>query len=101
MYNPVEIGKRICLARNKKNMKQSDVCKILHIGQSTYSKLENGTYSSIPLKLIYDLAELFDVPVAWLAGFNEFHDLTAEEMLELENYKEYLVIRRKLINKRK
>lgn len=95
MYDSKEIGKRIHTARISAKLKQSDVCKLLHIGQSTYSKIENGTYNNISLELIYKLAEIFNVSPIWLACFEKYNsELTAEEALDLENYKKFLLMKR-------
>lgn len=88
------IGKRISTARKNKNLKQSDICEVLHISQSTLSKIENGYYNNLTLEMINDLSDLFDVSVVWLTGLDTESDLTHEENLALNEYKEFLIYKR-------
>ena len=88
------IGKRIYTARKNKNLRQADVCNALHISQSTLSKIENGSYNNLTLEMINNLSDLFDVSVVWLTGLDTESDLTHEENLALNEYKEFLIYRR-------
>lgn len=88
------IGRRIYITRINKNLTQSDICKALHIGQSTYSKLENGKYNNLNIEIINQLSDFFDVSVTWLSGLDVYDDLTEYETLLLEEFKNYLKSKR-------
>ena len=45
------------------NLKQEYVGKILGIGQTAYSRIENGSPDKVPLKYLNKLAELYGVKI--------------------------------------
>ncbi len=89
----IEVGERIYLARKRRNMKQSEVCQILNISQSAYSNIETGK-TDITINTLSTLSEIFGVhPFALLTS--DYTDLRPDEILELENYKRYIISKRK------
>jgi transcriptional regulator with XRE-family HTH domain len=94
MYDIYGIADRLYKARTKKGLKQADVCKVLGIGQPSYSALETGK-RALTVPELFKLAELFGVTIEWLLGINFDNDLTDEEMLELQKYKAYIISVRK------
>lgn len=94
MYDKFGIANRIYIARKDNDLKQSDVCKILDINQSSYSALETGKRDATARE-IFILADYLKVPAAWLLGVNSIPDLTDNERLDLENYIEFLLAKRK------
>lgn len=49
--------------RESHNLKQEYVGKILGIGQTAYSRIENGSPDKVPLKYLNKLAELYGVKI--------------------------------------
>lgn len=95
MYDKINLGNRIYIARKNKGLKQSDICKVINIGQSAFSDLETGK-REITLTELYKLADALDAPVAWLLGIDTDNALTAVEILKLEEFRQYLLgIRKK------
>ena len=94
MLNLIELGNNLYIARRNKNLKQSDVCKILKMGQSTYSKIENGKYD-LSVATLFELATLFEVTIEWLLGLNKDEDYTSEELKLIEDYKKLIIKARK------
>jgi transcriptional regulator with XRE-family HTH domain len=94
VYNGIAIGNRAFEARKSKGLKQREISTALGIHQATYSKFELGQYD-MPLSQVIKLCNILDVSVPWLIGVDIIPDLTDKERLELENYKNYLVSKRK------
>lgn len=93
-YDKMAIGNRACAARTNKNLKQDEVAALLGIHQATYSKFENGRYD-IHLSQLIKLCNILDISVSWLIGEDIISDLTDSERLEHENYKKYILSKRK------
>ena len=93
-YDAFAIGARAFQIRENKNMKQSELSQVLGIHQATYSKFENGRYDMPTSKLI-KLSDYLGVPVSWLVGEKSIPHLTDRECLEVENYKKFLISKRK------
>lgn len=55
------IGGRIRELRERSKLSQDDVAKYLGISRQAYSRTESGS-RNIPLREIYELARLFEVP---------------------------------------
>lgn len=91
MYDKISIGNRLFQARKIKNLKQSDVCKVLGINQSSYSDIETGK-RGITVEELYILADFLSVPVTWLLGETIIDDYTDIECLEIEKFKRYIRI---------
>jgi transcriptional regulator with XRE-family HTH domain len=92
-YNAYEIGLRAYNARHNKNMNQAEISEALGIGQSSYSRFETGQ-GELPLSKIIELCDYLGITVSWLVGENNIPQLTDNERLELENYKNYLISKR-------
>ena len=98
---------RIKDLREDKDLKQSDLAKIINTTQQNMSNYETGK-TSPPQDIWLKLSDFFNVSVDYLMGktnnpsndsFTE--DLTEEEIKELEHYKELLKIKRKVDNNKK
>lgn len=98
---------RIKDLRNDKDMKQSELCKIIGVSQTTLSDYE--TEKTEPPTLIWlKLADFFNVSIDFLMGrsnnpSNEdfTKGMSEEEIKELKKYKELLKIKRKVKNNQK
>ena len=90
----IAIGNRAYEARKIKGLKQHEISSVLGIHQATYSKFELGQYD-MPLSQVVKLCEILDISVSWLINENIIPQLTDSECLELENYKKYLISKRK------
>lgn len=93
-YDQKGIGDRLKIARKTKNLLQSDICKEIGMDQSTYSKLENGKYD-VQLSVIYMLCDYLDISIAWLLGLNNDENFTSKELYEINEYKKFVIFRRK------
>jgi transcriptional regulator with XRE-family HTH domain len=89
MYNKYDIADRIYIARTKKRLKQQDVCKVLGIGQPSYSALETGK-RTLNVEELFKLSELLGVSVEWILGTDGNNNFTNEERLEIEKFKRYI-----------
>ena len=61
---------RIRDMRTDRGLTQSDVAKILHVSQNTYSQYEIGT-TRYPLDAVVTLAEYYGVSVDYLVGLTD------------------------------
>lgn len=74
----IEIYQRMRDLREDKDLKQSDIAKILGIGQSDYSKYERGV-NMMGIDKYIILAEFYNVSLDYLAGLtNTPRTLTGE-----------------------
>ena len=96
-YNAYEIGQRARSARNNKNIMQKELSEMLGIGQSTYSKFENGEYD-MPLSEVVRLCEYLGISVSWLIGEKGLPRLTDYEALEVETFMQFLISKRRRTN---
>lgn len=69
MYDLEQLGKRLFNARRNKKLTQVELCEIMSIDQSTYSKMENGKYD-ITISQLYELSSILNVSIMWLIGEN-------------------------------
>lgn len=92
-YDRIKFGNKIYNARKRAGLKQIEVCTKLGIGQSTYSKIESGK-QSITLDKLYKLCDIVNVSIYYLldSGIDDFSN---EELLEIENFKNYVRSKRK------
>ena len=67
--------KRIIDLREKYNLAQKDMTKILNIGKSTYARWETDE-SLIPLKHLNNLCNYFDVSMDYMIGFTDKNNYT-------------------------
>lgn len=66
MANPIEIGKRIKLARELKGMTQEQLGKEVGMNKSTIQRYETGQVSKIKLPVVESLAKSLSVNPDWL-----------------------------------
>jgi transcriptional regulator with XRE-family HTH domain len=59
-----KIGERIKAARNKRQMKQSELASICSIEKASLSRLEAGK-SNPTVKTLYKISKALDVPIAY------------------------------------
>jgi transcriptional regulator with XRE-family HTH domain len=93
-YDKIEIGNKLFLIRNSKNLKQIEVSEALGISQSTYSKIESGKYD-ITLSMLFNISEYFGVSIEWILGIKDNVELTSNESLEVEKFINYIISQRK------
>jgi transcriptional regulator with XRE-family HTH domain len=94
MFDYVSMGNRIFHIRTSKNIKQREMGQKLGMGQSAYSKLETGN-KEMTIDQVYRIADILEVPVFWLIDPDGQEALTEEEALEVTEYKNYLINKRK------
>lgn len=63
----MEIYKRIKDLREDRDLKQSEIAKILNTTQSYYAQYENGK-RQIPFERMVEIAEFYDVSLDYIAG---------------------------------
>ena len=69
VYGDVMNLERLILLREKNDLYQKDIAKILSVSQQTYSTWEVGT-KIIPLKHLNDYANYFNVSLDYLTGLS-------------------------------
>ena len=65
-----DLGTKLKALREVENYKQDYVAKILGITQSGYAKIEKGNVSNISLKHLQKLAELYEITIEQLFGWD-------------------------------
>ena len=65
--NPQEIGKRLKLFRNNKNLTIRELAKNINVDNSLIAKYENGK-NLISTHVCYDIARIFNISIDWLLG---------------------------------
>lgn len=70
------IGERIKELRNQRNMTLEEVGNYLNIARATVHKYECGKITNIPHDKILQLAQLFNVSPAYIAGWSERTELS-------------------------
>ena len=70
VYGDVMNLERLILLREKNDLYQKDIAKILNVSQQTYSTWEVGT-KIIPLKHLNDYANYFNVSLDYLTGLSD------------------------------
>lgn len=92
-YNADKLAKRITIARIRKGLQQSDVASHIHLGQSSYSRIESGKYN-ISVTQLCAISKFLDAPIPWLFGIDADPELTDPELFDLYDYKKYLIYKR-------
>jgi transcriptional regulator with XRE-family HTH domain len=95
-YDSYKIGQRVYAARMHAGMKQSSICKLAKISQSTLSDIENGK-TNLTVETLYKIADALEISVVWLLGENaekQDEGYTQEELVDIQKYKEYIVNKR-------
>lgn len=59
--------------REERNIKQTNIAKILQIRQNTYSQYENGQ-RQLPVDILIQLAEFYHVSTDFILGLTEIED---------------------------
>ncbi|WP_312372062.1 helix-turn-helix domain-containing protein [Lachnoclostridium sp.] len=91
MFDYVEFGNRMFIARMRKNMKQHEVAKALSLAQSSYSEIESGK-REINLTQLFTIADALDVSVNYLLGLdNTSYQFSESDLLKIEEYKMFLL----------
>jgi transcriptional regulator with XRE-family HTH domain len=92
-FDKLRLGERIYAARSKKGLKQNEVYEKIGLHQSAYSDIENGKrLPSIPL--LFDIATILDTSVSYLIGESSSDIFTSEELLEIEQFKKFILCKR-------
>jgi transcriptional regulator with XRE-family HTH domain len=65
------VASRMRELRENSGLSQRDVCRILHIGQATYCRLENAKTEPSAVQLA-TLSGFYGVSVLWLLGMPSF-----------------------------
>ena len=94
IYDAYETGLRAYNLRLSQSKKQNDVSDAIGISQSSYSRFESGSYD-MPLSEVIKLCNYLGVTVSWLIGEDKLPPLTASEQLELNNYINFILSKRK------
>ena len=68
-----ELVTKIADFRKKKNMKQDELATLVGVRRETIIRLEKGAYNP-SLKLAYDIAHVFEVPIEEIFDFVEIDD---------------------------
>ena len=76
MANPIEIGKRIKLARELKGMTQEQLGKEVGMNKSTIQRYETGQVSKIKLPVVESLAKSLNVNPDWLIEKSDIMDIS-------------------------
>ena len=61
---------RLRALREDRDLNQTEVARLLHVSQTTYSRYENGA-RDIPSATLIALAEFYQVSVDYLLGLTE------------------------------
>lgn len=59
--------------REERNIKQTNIAKVLQIRQNTYSQYENGQ-RQLPVDILIQLAEFYHVSTDFILGLTEIED---------------------------
>ncbi len=84
----VLLGKNMKRLRERANLSQNALCKILECKKQTYSGYENGKHEP-RLETIIRLASLYDVPVELLAGKKRSDEFDPSSIIE-DGYLQHL-----------
>lgn len=101
------IGDRIKILRKKQGLTQDELASKLNTTKQTVHKYENNIITNIPVEKIEELAKIFNVRPSYLMGWDddeEVHTIAAhhneeewteEELDEIEEFKKYVLSKRK------
>jgi len=104
----MDLGKRLKQLRIERGLNQIDIANMLGVERSTYGKYETGDSSPDYEKLI-QLSDFYQVSIDYLLGKTDVKDpietiaahhdgeeWTEEELEEIERFKEFVRMKRKL-----
>lgn len=94
MFDYISLGNRMLVARMHKNLKQSEMGKILGLTQPSYSDIETGK-REVTISQLYAIADALEVSVSWLLDMENINSLTDADLLKIEEYKRFLISQRK------
>jgi transcriptional regulator with XRE-family HTH domain len=101
------VGDRIKELRRKHNLTQDELAMRMGTTKQTIHKYENNIVTNIPSDKIEQLAEIFGVTPSYIMGWDENsnvntiaahhddYDFTEEELAEIEDFKKYVLSKRK------
>ena len=75
------IGNQIRKIRKDRNIRKTELCRILNISKKKLSKIENLEYQNISLKLLLKLSKIFDI--ALTVRFAHFTDYFKNDLDKL------------------
>jgi len=78
----MDIGERLKLAREIKNIEQKEVANVLKVSVSTVSGWENN-YRVPPLKKLMKLARLYETSLDYLVGFESGSNISKKDLQKL------------------
>lgn len=100
------IGNRLKPLRDNKGLTQADVAKVLGVSRTTYTQYETGK-SEPDLETVNRLAGFFNVsvdyllgrtnvktPIETIAAHHDGEEWTEEELEDIEQFKEFVKMRR-------
>ena len=84
------VGERIKLARETKNLSQTDLANACKISKQTLYKYENNIITNIPSDKIEAIANYLSISPAYLMGWETDNKDTDNNLTEDEELQEYL-----------
>lgn len=84
-YDSKRIGHTIYITRESKGLKQTALCNLAKISQSSLSDIESGR-AKITVETLYKIADALGVSVVYLLGEDSIADLTDSERLEVDKF---------------
>ncbi|MCI5616658.1 MAG: helix-turn-helix domain-containing protein [Ruminococcus sp.] len=84
------VGERIKLARETKNLSQTDLANACKISKQTLYKYENNIITNIPSDKIEAIANYLSISPAYLMGWETDNKDTDNKLTEDEELQEYL-----------
>ena len=84
------VGERIKLARETKNLSQTDLANACKISKQTLYKYENNIITNIPSDKIEAIANYLSISPAYLMGWETDNKDTNNKLTEDEELQEYL-----------
>lgn len=84
------VGERIKLARETKNLSQTDLANACKISKQTLYKYENNIITNIPSDKIEAIANYLSISPAYLMGWETDNKDTDNNLIDDEELQEYL-----------
>lgn len=106
-YNE-EVGNRIYDVRTEKNITLKELGDLVGLSESTVQRYEKGKIKNVDIEIVKKFADALKISPAYLMGWenNTIHtiaahkddmefDWTEEELEDIENFKKYVLSKRK------